>query len=129
MKRLVGLDANGVTQLTYQFISLFQYNIRNACHGGRLYGSSVLLPDRGSHLIIIKAGAHALPRGTEPGRQLHAQKLVIGKENDFGSLGKHGQMQLLSIAVHTQIQSTGVHPSSTIVARTQIIKITDNIIA
>ena len=100
MKRLVGLDANGVTQLTYQFISLFQYNIRNACHGGRLYGSSVLLPDRGSHLIIIKAGAHALPRGTEPGRQLHAQKLVIGKENDFGSLGKHGQMQLLSIAVH-----------------------------
>lgn len=27
MKRLVGLDANGVTQLTYQFISLFQYNI------------------------------------------------------------------------------------------------------
>ena len=128
MKRLVGFYTHRIPQLMNQLIRLFQHNTGYTGHRGRFYQRAVFQPDGSGHLIIVKAGTHSLPGSTVFRRQLHIQKLVIGKENNLGSLGKHGQMKLFGIPVHTHVQSTYIDPSPTVITRTQVIEITDNII-
>ena len=54
---------------------------------------------------------------------------MIGKQHHVTRFGDSRQMQLLRIAVHTHLDTTCIYPSTTIITRTQILKIADDIIA
>ena len=128
MEGLIRLDTDGLAQLTRQLVSLTQGDICDTSHrGGRHHLITIL---KGClHLIIAPAGTHILPGGTEVIVQGNFQQLMVGKEHHVASLGDSRQVQLLRIAVHTHLDTSGIHPATSVIAWTQVLEVADDVVA
>ena len=127
MEGLIGLDTNRISQLPNQLVCFSQGDISDTRHRGRCHRLITILKRR-LHLVIAPTSSHILPRGTQTVVQGHIQQLMIGKEHHISRLGNSCQMQLFRIAVHTHLDTASIHPAASIIARTQIFEIADDIV-
>ena len=130
MVGFIGDNANGVAKLADERIRLLERHAGKTGHCRRGDGLTVF-GERFHHLVVAEAiAASFLPRSAHHlWLNLNVVQLHIVPENDFWRLREHSQVELLSIAVHTHIDATGIHPSTAVLARGNVVEVADDVIA
>ena len=127
MERLVGGQSDRIAQLPDNLVIVAERDRSDSRQSGRLDGLITFL-ERSCHLIVVETGGTVLPCALLLRRHLHLSQLHIVPEDDLGCLGKHREVYLFSIAVHAHVNTTGIHPSASVLSGSDIVEVTHHII-
>ena len=112
-----------------ELVSLMERHVGIACHCCGCNGLAVLC-EGSHHGVVVKAAlAGLLPGGTLLRSDLYLVELHVVPQDDFWRFRQHSEMQLLGIAVHAHVDTTGIHPSASVLARGDVIEVAHHVIA